>query len=306
MSQTRLLLARAQELADRGVAFAWVSVLRVTPPSSARPGDKAIVTGDGRIDGWVGGGCAQPAVIRAVRAALADGAPRQIRVSPEVRGEQRIDDIVEFGMSCESGGGVELFVDPVLPDPTLVVLGASPVARTLAALAPHVGFEVRWVEQPGSASIPAGAFVVVASQGQGDLGWLRLALTSQAAHVALVASRRKSEVLREALREAGVPPARVDALEAPAGPAIQAHAPQEIALSVLAALVARRRGAKVEPEQGRATQPPNEGAFEAGRASEAVETLASVASAVAAVAADSVAPAARPPRAGGCCGGKRG
>lgn len=293
MSQTRLLLARANELAGHGVGFAWVSVLRVTPPSSARPGDKAIVTADGRIDGWVGGGCAQPAVIRAVRAALADGTPRQIRVSPEVSGEQRIDDIVEFGMSCESGGGVELFVDPVLPDPTLVVLGASPVARTLAALAPHVGFAVAWAEQPEAAAIPPGAFVVVASQGQGDLRWLRLALESQAAHVALVASRRKSDVLREALREGGLPAARVDALEAPAGQAIQAHAPQEIALSVLAALVARRRSGKGSPTLP-ASRPAPPLAARPGEAAPSEEAPSAVETAAAA------------PKAGGCCGGKRG
>ena len=294
MSQTRLLLARANELAGHGVGFAWVSVLRVTPPSSARPGDKAIVTADGRIDGWVGGGCAQPAVIRAVRAALADGTPRQIRVSPEVSGEQRIDDIVEFGMSCESGGGVELFVDPVLPDPTLVVLGASPVARTLAALAPHVGFAVAWAEQPEAAAIPPGAFVVVASQGQGDLRWLRLALESQAAHVALVASRRKSDVLREALREGGLPAARVDALEAPAGQAIQAHAPQEIALSVLAALVARRRGARASTPL-----PASEADAASSAATAVVDTTVADTTSMTAIAAAA-------PKAGGCCGGKRG
>ncbi|MBW4048740.1 MAG: XdhC family protein, partial [Proteobacteria bacterium] len=133
--------------------FALVSVLRVQPPASARAGDKALVTADGTIHGWIGGGCAQPAVIKTVRQALADGRPRTIRIAPtDTTAERTLGDVLEFGMACHSGGTLELFIDPVLPAPHLMVLGDSPVARALAALAPRVGFSVSVVAEGATAA----------------------------------------------------------------------------------------------------------------------------------------------------------
>jgi xanthine dehydrogenase accessory factor len=257
------LLATAARLHQNGTGYALVSVVRAQSPTSARPGDKALVTGDGEIHGWIGGGCAQPAVIKTVRQALADGKARLIRIAPDSDGEREIGDVLEFGMVCHSGGTLELFVDPVPPSPRLVIFGASRVAVTLAQLAPRVGFAVSVAAQGARAAdfpdaqrvfdsddaatlasqVAPRAYVVVATQGRRDLQALRAALALGGCYVGFVASRRKAAVLKESLRAAGADAAAVEAIVAPAGYPIAASTPEEIALSVLAAVVAQRRGA---------------------------------------------------------------
>ena len=228
--------------------YALATVLRVTPPTSSRPGDKAVITADGTIHGWIGGGCAQPAVIKTVRAALADGVPRTIRISPSTEGsEQLLGDVLAFGMTCHSGGTLELFIDPVLPLTELTVMGDSPVAHALCELAPRVGFSVRAVPAEFDQA-PSGGWVIVATQGRGDLPALRAALEAQARTVWFVASERKGSVLKDSLKASGLPTAAVDAIVAPAGTPIGAQTPEEIALSVLGAVIAARR-------QAPATQP---------------------------------------------------
>lgn len=257
MNDMQTLLKRAADLESQGLPYAIVTVIRALAPTSAKPGDKAIVCGDGTIYGWIGGGCAQPAVIRTVRQALADGKSRNVRITPDKSGEEVIEDVVEFTMTCHSGGTIDLFIDPVVPRPELVVFGASPVAQSLVGLAPRVGFRVTWIDQATAApdagndvrrigdgdlaQVAAGAFAVVATQGKGDLQALKNALAIRARHVAFVASRRKGDLLKEALRHGGVDAIAVDAIEAPAGYDIDAQTPEEIALSVLASLVSRRR-----------------------------------------------------------------
>lgn len=269
------LLSTAQRLQQQGLPFALVTVLRVQAPASARPGDKAVVTAQGITEGWIGGGCAQPAVLRTVRQALADGRARLIRIAPVADAAdgaepRELDEVLEFGMACHSGGTLELFVDPVLPPARLVVIGDSPVAVALAGLAPRLGLAVTVIAQGDAAllqarfadahrvlasddptaaavAVGAGALVVVATQGRRDVQGLRAALALQAQTVWLVASARKAQVLKAALVTAGHDAAAVAAIVAPAGQAVAeqmgAHTPEEIALSVLAAVVAvRRRG----------------------------------------------------------------
>jgi xanthine dehydrogenase accessory factor len=258
-------LDTAHALHQRQQPFAMVTVLRVTPPTSAKPGDKAVVTADGQIHGWIGGGCAQPAVVKTVRAALADGQARSIRISPaEESREQQLSDVLEFGMACHSGGTLELFIDPVLPLACLTVLGDSPVARALCDLAPRVGFAVSLVAQGAQAAdfaaasrvlasdeasevaqqLGAQAWVVVATQGRRDMQALKAALALQPRRTWFVASARKGAVLKDSLVAAGEDAARVQAIVAPAGLAgmgIGPQTPEEIALSVLAAVVAAKR-----------------------------------------------------------------
>ena len=257
------VLAHAQRLQQQGEPFCLVSVLRVMAPASARPGDKAVVSAQRIEAGWIGGGCAQPAVLRTVKQALADGRSRLIRITPSEEGTEReLQDVLEFGMACHSGGTLELFVDPVLPRARLVVVGDSPLAAALAGLAPRVGLPVTVVAQgadatrfadaerviasdeaaDATAQVAPGAFVVVATQGRRDLQGLRAALALQARQVFFVASARKATVLKAALVEAGHDRAAVEAIVAPAGEPIGAQTPEEIALAVLATVVAARRG----------------------------------------------------------------
>jgi xanthine dehydrogenase accessory factor len=260
MNSFENIIERAAELQSIGQAYALVTVIKTVAPTSANVGDKALVTAKGRIHGWIGGGCAQPAVIRTVKRCIDDAKPRHIRITPEKTGEQAIEDVIEFGMPCQSGGTIELFVDPVMAKSEIVVLGESPVAEALTRIAPHIGFRVTWLADceletssvrilpsARSSEIRPGAYVVVATQGLHDISQLKLALTLQARHVAFVASRRKAQVLKESLLEAGIDPVAVNAIEAPAGHPINAKTPEEIALSILASLVSRSRGGS---EQG--------------------------------------------------------
>jgi xanthine dehydrogenase accessory factor len=260
------LFAAAQQLRQQGLPYALVSVVRAQAPASARPGDKALVSAEGIVQGWIGGGCAQPAVLRTVRLALQDGRARMIRIAPAEPGDERdmqeaLGDVLEFGMTCHSGGTLELFIDPVLPRTRLTVIGDSPVAVALAGLAPRVGLQVTVVahgavaerfadaervvatDEPAAvaAQVAPGSFVVVASQGRRDVQALRVALALQARQVWFVASARKAQVLRDSLIESGQDADAVRAIVAPAGQLIGAQTPEEIALSVLAAVVASRR-----------------------------------------------------------------
>jgi xanthine dehydrogenase accessory factor len=266
MNTPDTVFSTAQRLQQAGTPYALVSVIRALAPASARPGDKAVVTADGQLHGWVGGGCAQPAVLRTVRQVLADGRARLIRIAPAQEGHEKdLGDVLEFGMACHSGGTLELFVDPVLPRAQLVVIGASPVAASLAQLAPRVGFAVTLVAHEADADaypdaqrviasddaataapqIAAGAWVVVATQGRRDVQALRLALALQARQVSFVASAKKAQVLKDSLVAAGADAQAVAAIVAPAGYPMAASTPEEIALSVLAAVVSSRRGAAV-------------------------------------------------------------
>jgi xanthine dehydrogenase accessory factor len=255
-------ITQAARLQSADQPFALVTVLSAQAPTSGKAGDKAVVTSDGQIHGWIGGGCAQPAVIKTVRRALLDGQPRKIRISPsEESAERDLGDVLEFGMACHSGGTLELFIDPVMPSATLTVVGDSPVARALVGLAPRVGLRVSVVAQGAqSADFPdaemvldsddaaavsarlASPFVVVATQGRRDLQGLKAALALQAQGLWFVASARKAAVLLDTLVASGENPDAVSRIVAPAGEFIGATTPEEIALSVLTSVVAARRG----------------------------------------------------------------
>lgn len=255
-------ITQAARLQSADQPFALVTVLSAQAPTSGKAGDKAVVTPDGQIHGWIGGGCAQPAVIKTVRRALLDGQPRKIRIAPSDESAERdLGDVLEFGMACHSGGTLELFIDPVMPSATLTVVGDSPVARALVGLAPRVGLRVAVVAQGAQAAdFPdadtvldsddvsqvsarlSSPFVVVATQGRRDLQGLKAALALQPQGLWFVASARKAGVLLESLVASGEDPAAVARIVAPAGEFIGAQTPEEIALSVLTSVVAARRG----------------------------------------------------------------
>jgi xanthine dehydrogenase accessory factor len=230
------LLEQAAALRKAGQPFVLATVVRSVKPASARPGDRALLTPDGASSGWVGGGCVQTSIEREAQLALADGAPRLVRLSPELHPE---DGIVSYPMTCHSGGTLEIYLEPVLPAPALIALGDSPVAEALATLAPPLGFRVlRSLDGAGTSD----AWVVAAGMSSGeDHPLVREALASGAAYVAMVASRRRAESLIEELRAEGMPEVTLARLKAPAGLDIGAANAAEIALSILAEIVQRRR-----------------------------------------------------------------
>lgn len=262
MTTPNLWLETAQRLQQQQQSYVLVTVLRVTPPTSGKPGDKAVVDAEGVIHGWIGGGCAQPAVIKTARLALEDGQPRTIRISPGQRSEEKqLGDVIEFNMACHSGGTLELFIDPVLAMQPLTVFGDSPVARALCDLGPRLGFAVQLVAKDARADDFPGAsgvlntdepdavrdavqdrsWVVVATQGRRDLPALKAALQLNPRSLWLVASLRKAGVLKQELMDVGADETAVRSIIAPAGIDIGAVTAEEIALSVLGAVVAARR-----------------------------------------------------------------
>ncbi|MGO9444097.1 MAG: XdhC family protein [Thiobacillaceae bacterium] len=255
------MLETAVRLEKAGVPFALVTVLRTLPPTAAHAGDKAVVTPEGKFYGWVGGGCAQRHIIRAVRAAVADGNARQIRVVPEDEVDPTAKEVEEFASHCPSRGTIELLIDPVMQHPQLLILGDSPVVISLSALAPQVGFDVSIAaidavasDYPEAAAVypvlesdtlrtrvKPGAYVVVATQGKFDIVALKSALSIGARHISFVASERKAAALKEELRREGLADMEIEAIVAPAGLPISARTPAEIAVSIVASLVSIRR-----------------------------------------------------------------
>ena len=249
-------------------AFVLATVVRTVSVTAAKAGAKAIIRPDGSIAaGWIGGGCAKGAVLKAAREALADGEPRMVSVQPEnllaelgvKPGETR--EGVRFASNmCPSKGTMDIFVEPILPHPSLVILGASPVALSLAAQARQLGYHVTvaapaadFTAEPDAHVIVDGfaprylnearRFVVVSTQGKGDEAALRQAIAIDAEYRAFVGSRRKMMALREKLMAQGIDPAAIDRVKAPAGLDLGAITPEEIAMSILAEItVERRRG----------------------------------------------------------------
>lgn len=257
--------ASAKILRRKGERFVIATVVRTTGATAAKPGAKALVLEDGTIgEGWIGGGCVLSALGRAAREAIADGNPKLISLLPsdllETRGIEpgAVQDGVRFARTnCPSNGSMDIFVEPVLPKPELVIFGASPVALALTELSSRFDWVVsqKAVADPLPPSNSAHRrMIVIASQGQQDLDCLRSALSSCAEYVAFVGSRRKFKALSEALIAEGGDAALLARVHAPAGLAIDAVTPDEIALSILAELVQVRRRGHREGHGGKLTE----------------------------------------------------
>ncbi|MFS8639994.1 MAG: XdhC family protein [Symbiobacteriaceae bacterium] len=272
------VLARAAELRARGHSFALATVIRRRPPLSSRAGDKALITADGRIEGWIGGSCSESIVRRQALAALADGQPRliQIRVdvpaetgTAEENGEGRETGaaggegdarVVTVAMTCPSGGEVDVYIEPFVRPPQLIACGDTPLAHALVQMAAMVGFESVLVygrEAPPEGAVPGGqaisvdeleefepvpeAYAVVATMGHFDEECLQRLLVAGVPYVALVASRKRAAAVKEVLAAAGVSAADLERIRNPAGLDLGAVTQEEIAVSVLADIIRQRR-----------------------------------------------------------------
>ena len=248
-------LNKAAELLAKGEPFVTASVVRSQAPISGKAGDKAIIFADGTMWGWIGGGCAQPVVIKEALKALADGQPRLVRISPSAAPEEGI---LDYTMTCHSGGTLDIYIEPVLAKPHILILGRSPVARTLARLGKTIGYRISAavcgadreqfpeVDQLRAdlnlegLGIARDTFIVVSTQGEDDEEALKQAADTDAEYVAFVASRVKAQKVLEYLREAGIPSERIGRVRAPAGLDLHAISPEEIAVSILAEIVQLR------------------------------------------------------------------
>jgi xanthine dehydrogenase accessory factor len=242
------LLALAATLSARDERFALVTVVRREPPSSARVGDSALITEAGDYHGWAGGGCTREVIVRESLRAIADGEPRLLSLSPGNTAISR-PGMQLLPMACESGGTVEIYVEPVLPAPRLVLFGATPAVEALARIGEAMGYRV---EREAQAPVK-GAHVLIATMGEEDLDLLQRVLGAEPAYVGIVASRKRFEHVRETLAACGVPRAALERVRAPAGIDIGARTPEEIALSVMAQIVQQRR-AQAKPAKAAAKE----------------------------------------------------
>jgi xanthine dehydrogenase accessory factor len=255
------MITQIASLLRQGEDFCVVTVVRTENATSAKAGAKAVVLRDGTVRGFLGGACVQRAVRQTAAAVLREGRPRLIRVRPkdEVTAAVDVDGTELHRSACPSGGTVDMFVEPMRQAPRVVVCGASAVAAAVADLAPRVGYRiaVAALEEDHAAfaaveemsagfdlsklGITAEDWIVVSTQGKRDREALAAALSSDAAYVAFVGSRRKAEVLSRQLREQGMGEDRLARLAAPAGLDIHGIEPAEIAVSIIAEIIARRR-----------------------------------------------------------------
>ena len=238
-----LFLERMSELARSGRPFALATVVWRQGPSSSKQGSRAIITSDGELDGWIGGACAEPVVIRAAKQAIADGEARLILLgAPEQFGAAVPDGMTVVPISCQSEGALEVYIEPVFPVPHLVVVGRSPMAQTLAGLSRTLGWSTDLIDAqdfaPGDADYRS--MVVVATQGHGDEDMIERAAAMRPAYLGLVASRKRAEAVLGYLAERGVPADQLDRVHAPAGLDLGRTTHEEMAVAILAQLVQLR------------------------------------------------------------------
>jgi xanthine dehydrogenase accessory factor len=261
-----------EEAWDGATPYARAIVVRTKGSTAAQPGARAVITANGDLIGFVGGGCLRRAVLETSAAALKDGRPQLIRSKPkdEMDPDGVDQDVTTFASGCPSRGEVDVFIEPVLPRPPLVVFGEAEMAHHLRLLGHAVGLNAvyaavtptaqedadasgaAFVSEAEMAELPGirRGFAVVATQGQGDKPALLAALNSPCCHVFFVASRKKAAHWRERLSGEGIDPARIDAMIAPAGYEIGAATPAEIAVSILAQIIELRRKSPEEDAHG--------------------------------------------------------
>src|SRR5499426_2701643 len=248
----------AGRLRAEGEPFVIATVVAYESPQSAKPGSKAIIMPDGSISGWVGGGCVQPIVIREAQKALNTGKPKLVSISPEATHEDW-KGVEAYMMTCQGGGSLEIYLEPVLPKPNLLIVGSSPIAQILAGLGRMLDFKVCVADPEATqeqfpeahvvltdleslrSRIDSRSYVVVATMGNGDEEGLEAVVGTQPQYLGLVASKEKARSLFQYIRDKGTPDEDIARVKCPAGLELGAETLPEIALSVMAEITRLRR-----------------------------------------------------------------
>ena len=243
------VLERASELARQGQAFALATVVWRQGPSSGQLGSRAIITADGEVHGWIGGACAEPTVIREARQVIAEGEPRLLLLgTPDQFGEKVPEGMTVVPIACQSEGALEVFIEPVQPVARLVIVGRSPMAQTLAALADALGWRTAVLDGPAftAADADPATMIVVATQGHGDEDAMEQAVLARPAYLGLVASHRRGAVVLGYLADRGLPKDQLDRVHVPAGLDLGRTSHREIAVAILAELVQLRAAGAID------------------------------------------------------------
>jgi xanthine dehydrogenase accessory factor len=241
------LRARAEALTAERSPFVIATVVRVQRPASVAPASTGLVQADGTIEGFIGGVCAQHSVRLYSLTAIESGTPLLLRILPGEDEDVEIsreEGAVTVQNPCLSGGAIEIFLEPVLPAPRVLVAGSSPIVAGLRALGPELGLEIvaaQDIEDGVLAPAAGDLALVVAAHGQDEIAVLRAALENGLPYVGLVASTKRGAAVLDELRAEGVADDLLEAIETPAGLDIGARTPPEVALSILARIVAVRR-----------------------------------------------------------------
>jgi len=258
------VLRQAAALADERQPFAVATVVWRRAPSSSHVGSKALIHPDGSADGWLGGACAEPTVVRAALAAMADGIPRLLFLGRDDELDRRAENgRVTVPMACDSEGAVEVYLEPVLPVPQLIAIGRTPAVFTISSAAVALGWDVIVIDDGGhpddhphpdqvrtrldldDLGIGAATAVVVATQGHYDDLALEAALGTAAGYIGLVASQKRAASVLELLRGRGVDDVSLRRIAAPAGLDLGSVDNAEIGIAVLAELVGRRAAGRL-------------------------------------------------------------
>jgi xanthine dehydrogenase accessory factor len=254
----RELLALANQLEAQRQPFLTATVVWARGPSSGKTGSTAIIRPDGKVTGWIGGACAEPVVLRNARESLADGRPRLLFLgtTDEVAAINR-PEVIAVPISCTSEGALEVFLEPMLPQPYLVVVGRSPAVHALTSIARALDWQVTVVDDGGSKTdhphsdkvltrlvmppdIDSSTPVVVMTQGHYDETALEAALATDAEYVGLVASSKRAETVVGYLRDRGVPEFQLSRIHAPAGLDLGPLKHHEIGIAIMADLLQRK------------------------------------------------------------------
>jgi xanthine dehydrogenase accessory factor len=250
------VLEQASELARNGEPFALATVVWRQGPSSSQQGSRAIITAAGQLHGWIGGACAEPSVVREARQVIATGTARLLLLgSPEQFastaqfGGSAPEGMVVVPIACQSEGALEVYIEPVLPVPHVVVIGRSPMSQTLVSLAATLGWRADLIEGPDFTAADAGpaSMVVVATQGHDDEALIERATAARPAYLGLVGSRRRGAAVLGYLADLGVPQDRLDRVHVPAGLDLGSTTHAEIAVAILAELVQLRASGAIPP-----------------------------------------------------------
>ncbi|MQA13931.1 MAG: YHS domain-containing protein [Pseudonocardiaceae bacterium] len=269
------VLERARELSQRGEVFALATVVWRRGPSSGKQGNRAVVTASGQVQGWIGGACAEPVVVREARHALAEGVPRLMFLGPpdELDAASR-DGVTSVPIACQSEGALEVYIEPVEPRPHVAIVGRSPMTEALTQMATAIGWHTVLLDPDGGSSedhphadrvvseldfeaagVNERSIVVVATQGHHDEDAVERALGVGPAYIGLVGSRQRGASVLGYLRDRGLPEETLERVTVPAGLDLGKTSHREIAVAILAELV--KLGAERKLTAGVATEVPD-------------------------------------------------
>ncbi len=247
-------LEKAKLLNQNNEAYAMAFIIRRLIPSSGKPGDKAIITKEGHIHGWIGGGCTRGIVLKEALLSLKEGKPRTVSISPSAKNNLP-DHIKTYTMTCQSGGEVDIYIEPVLPKPHIVIFGVSHIGMALSKIAKSMDYEVSAIsnkvdknlfpdadhlidlKEVENNSLGKNAYAVVCTQGEGDTEALFKAVEMNPSYLSFVASRKKANAIFSELRDKGLNFDQLKKIKTPAGLDIGAKLPEEVAISILAQII---------------------------------------------------------------------